>query len=394
MKKILCILVALLVLMTIFAGCSKTDPAVSEPAAPSTDAPAADASEEAKPADEAPKELEKFIVLVPHNIDCIDDMAIYLGVNLGYFADEGLELEVVQAHNPTDVQMVASGQGDVALPAPSIILSQVEAGVDFKVVCGYDAVNIFGFAVPSDSDIKTWDDVEEGMSILLADAAWESLCYPNLGALGFDPTKFEYIMGGDATFQMLSNKQADMALTWISEIYQMQGMGYDLRYLDGNDVYVSFANSWVSGPSTMEGKPEQLKGFCRAMQKSLYTLYLSPEAAADAVLAKFPAIEMGWDPTVGCGLGRVYQAFGVDVVFLDHFVDDVGVGYMDLKNWENLIDDYYKYGIITSNDFDPADFVTNEFVPEPMTEEEKADCQARLDAYEFTSAVYQKEGKN
>jgi len=394
MKKILCILVALLVLMTVFAGCSKTDPAVSEPAAPSTDAPAADAPEEAKPAEEAPKALEKFIVVVPHDIEGIEDMGIYLGVELGYFADEGLELEIVHAANPTDVQMISSGQGDVGVPSPAVILSQVEAGVDFHVVSMYDAVNIFGFGVRSDGDIKSWDDVKEGMSILLGDAAWELLCYPDLGALGLDPTKFEYVMGGDARFQMLANGQADMVLTWISEIYQMQGQGYEFDYLDGNDVYDSFANPWVAGPKTMAEKPEQLKGFLRAMQKSLYSLYLSPETASDVVLNVFPALEIPWDATVGCGLGRVYQAFGVEGAFADRYINELGVGYIDLERWENLINDYHKYGIITSNEFDPADFVTSEFLPDVMTEEEKADCQARLDAYEFTSAIYLKEGKS
>lgn len=332
-------------------------------------------------------------MVLPHAIEAVDEMCLYLGIALGYYEEEGLDLKVIAADNPTDVQMCASGQVDLCVPSPTVFMTQIEAGLDVVMVGNYQPVNIFGYAVPPESKIEKWEDITQDMSVLLGIPAWESICYPTLGAIGLDPTTMNYVIGGDARFTMEQEGQCDVLLTWISEYYQMEGMGYDFRFLCGEDVLPCIANGWVANRATLEEKGDDIAAFLRATGKSLYALYCSPEAAADAVLTEFPSLDITWEGAVGCAVGRVYHAFGMNADKLDYFTDEVGVEYIDEESIATTIEYCLKYGIITDDGIKPENIYTNDYIPAPFTQAEKDQIAKDVAGYQFTSQIYLNQAK-
>lgn len=69
-------------------------------------------------------------------------------------AEEGLKLEMIETFGTTDCKMVATGQADFAVPGPSLALQSIEQGLPIKVVCAYDAINIWGLCVPTVAPIR------------------------------------------------------------------------------------------------------------------------------------------------------------------------------------------------------------------------------------------------
>ena len=159
-------------------------------------------------------------------------------------AEEGLKLEMIETFGTTDCKMVATGQADFAVPGPSLALQSIEQGLPIKVVCAYDAINIWGLCVPTDSPYQTFEDMQDAVSkygrkltVALGDASWESLVTPTLVAAGIDPAEdLEFVVAGDQRYVQVAEGTLDILFTWPGEAYQLMGQGYDFKYIDGNEV--------------------------------------------------------------------------------------------------------------------------------------------------------------
>lgn len=336
-----------------------------------------------------PKELHKFTIVLPHTVESMDEMLVYLGLKLGYFEEEGLDLIVINADNPTDVQMTAIGQADLCVPSPSVLMTQIQAGLDVILVGNYQPINIFGYAVPNDSSIQSFDDFKQDMSILLGNPAWESIAHPSLNAIGLDPKKMDYVVGGDARWAMLMQKQADLLLTWVSEFYQMQGMGYnDTRFFCANDVLPCIANGWVAAKDTLEEKGPYIAAFMRACAKSIYAQYADPNAAADAVLTQFPGLDITWEGAMNFAKGRVYHQFGMNADLADYFTNEVGIMHFTTEDIQNTLDYMRKSEILVNDNLVASDLFTNDYVPGPYTQADTDKIKADCANYVYTSKIY------
>ena len=86
--------------------------------------------------------------------------AAYLANHLGYFQEEGLDVEVVPGKGSTYVvQQVAAGTVPIGMGVPGALLPAVARGQKLKFVYTYAVKNLFDLIVPDDSPIKTVDDL-------------------------------------------------------------------------------------------------------------------------------------------------------------------------------------------------------------------------------------------
>lgn len=382
MKKITASVLALLLGLAAFAGCTSSGDASSAPPADSpADNSTAAPESSSVPADEVTSEQITFVV--PRGMECMDDMALWSADYLGYFKEEGIEFNMEQAFGTSDIKMIATGQADFGYPSPNLILASIEEGLPVKAVSAADAINIFGMAVKADSNITTWEDLK-GKTIALGDAAWATIAAPTVTAAGLDPdTDIEYIVAGDSRYQMVNEGKIDALFTWISEYEQLKGQGFDFIYLDGNAVLPVLANPIITNNNLIETNPDLVKRFNRAFAKGVYFVHCNPEAAADVVLNKFPSIQITWEGALGCAEGRNKQAFGTDQATTDQILKD-GIGIMPSEKWDSVIDWAQKVGVIKEK-IDPAEVFSNEMVD---TSWDKAQVEADAATYQFTSQVY------
>jgi ABC-type nitrate/sulfonate/bicarbonate transport system substrate-binding protein len=327
-------------------------------------------------------ELETVIFVVPRSLECLDDMALWSADYLGYFKEEGIKFQMEQAFGTTDIRMIATGQADFGYPSPNLILSSIQEGLPVKAVCAADAINIFGMAVRADSGIRTWADLK-GKTIALGDAAWATIAAPTVSAAGLNPNDIQYIVAGDSRYQMVNEKKIDVLFTWISEYEQLKGQGFDFIYLDGNDILPVLSNPIITSDKLISQKSDLIKRFNRAFAKGLYFVLCNPEAGADIVLNKFPAIQITWEGALGVAQGRNLQAFGTNEATKKEILS-AGIGYMAPAKWDAVIQWAQKVGVINSNipgnqvfSNDYLDFTWN-----------RAAVEADAKAYQCTSRVY------
>src|SRR5699024_692992 len=146
-----------------------------------------------------------------------------------------LDVSIDESFGTTDVKMVSTKNAEFALPAPNFILMSIENELPIKAVFQNDWINIFGMAVLEDSDIETWEDMK-GKTVALGDASWEDIINPVVIAAGLDPKKdLEYVVAGENRFQAVQEGEIDILFTWVGEITELQGRGFDFEYIDGNE---------------------------------------------------------------------------------------------------------------------------------------------------------------
>ena len=256
--------------------------------------------------------LREVTYVLPRSREGLGDTEYWVAVDMGYFAEQGLSVTLLEAYGTTDSRMVAAGNSEIACPAAGYIMAAIEAGLPVKAFAQKDMINIFGYGVPTDSPIKTIADLK-GKKITVGDASWNLLSDPILKAAGLNPADVEYVVTGETRAQMVEQGQADAVFTWISEIYFWQGLGMDLRYIDGNEILPGTSNAFLTSLDIMKNEPELVRGYARATQKAMYFIYCNPEAALDMNLAAFPALvgTMTWEAGLKTMMGRLDMTFGI-----------------------------------------------------------------------------------
>ena len=84
-----------------------------------------------------------------------------LPIHLGYFKEEGLEVEVnPMAGAAAAMQLVVSGRADFAIGNPSGAMIAIQKGADVRFYYTSIRGDIFGVALPAESGMKTLQDLK------------------------------------------------------------------------------------------------------------------------------------------------------------------------------------------------------------------------------------------
>ena len=335
-------------------------------------------------------ELRTVKMCLARTAEVLEDTPFWVAENLGYMAEEGLKLEMIETFGTTDCKMVATGQADFAVPGPSLALQSIEQGLPIKIVCSYDAINIWGLCVPADSPYQTFEDMVDAQSkygkkltVALGDPSWESLVTPTLIAAGIDPAEdLEFVVAGDQRYVQVAEGQLDILFTWPGEAYQLIGQGYDFNYIDGNEVLKTCSGGIITSLDMIENEPEVVEGYVRALCKGMYFTKYNHEAAAAVACNQWPNIDVTWDAAVAVQEGRNYQMFGPEGGEEEQMLlENIGISYED--KWALNVETMMDAGIITK-DIPVEDIFTNEFVD---LEWDRTQVEADADAYDWQSAA-------
>lgn len=392
MKKTIALILAVLLAFGMFTGCSgggtTQESKAPESATPVSQEPSGGGNDSSDSGSSDSKELTEVIYVLPRTAEVLEDTPFWVAQNLGYMAEEGLTVKMEQAFGTTDLKMVATGNADFAAPGPSFTLAAIEEGLPIKVVSSYDAINIWGMCVLSDSPIQSWEDMQDAvakygkkLTVALGDASWEALVTPTLAAAGVDPAEdIEWVVAGENRYVQVAEGNLDMLFTWPGEAWQLIGQNYDFIYIDGNEVLQTNSNSIITNLDNIENRPEVVRGYVRALAKGIYFVKYNPEAAAAVSCNQWPNIDITWKAAVYVQEGRAYQMFGApgsedEAKILDN------IGYSWEDKWQANVDTALATGVISTS-IDVNDIFTNEFV---STDWDKKQVEADADAYDVES---------
>lgn len=365
-RKIVSIIAAVMIASTILSGCSSSSSGSGSSSASSAGA----------------NQLTKVTFVGPSALASFSYVAIYAADYLGYFKQEGIDLQIEQAIGTTDCKMVATGQAQFGYPSPGVSLASIDAGLPITSVGQVDPINIFGVAVQQGGSIKTWSDLK-GKTIVLGDASWKNIITPVIKAAGVDPNSVKFVVASDGRYQMLSQGKVDGMVTWISEFKQLQGQGFKFSMLNGEDVLKECANSIVTNTEYAKQNPAIVKGFVRAFAKACYFLKENPQAAADITLNKEPSIKISWDGAVSSVQGVIQSYFGTNDAQTKETMSN-GICFMEKDRWQKALDAQIEVGAV-KNKLDLSKVFTNAYVD---TKWDKSKVEQDAKDYKCTSAVY------
>lgn len=229
--------------------------------------------------------------------------AMQLGIDEGYFEDEGIELELVLGQSSAaQLPAVNTGSLDFILASPTTPLVANSKGLDLRIVSGYgenrpdivtDSVAVL---VGKGSPIKSAKDLEGKTVAINALGSIGEIGIKEAVALdGGDPEKVTFVqLGFDQVGAQLASGQIDAGMAGPPFMQQIQGSGGEVvsdfiqaSGLGGSELVM------VAGAKLVEDDEELVQSFVDALAKTLD----NAEANLDAVRAKLPEV-IGTDPEV------------------------------------------------------------------------------------------------
>jgi len=220
-----------------------------------------------------------------------------VAVGLGYFEDEGLDVEIVYTGGSnTTVQAVLSNQLDIGSATPEPVLQLAETGREFggvTMIYNYIRKPTGGLAVLDDSPIKSLADFK-GVTIGDSSLSSGNLLLANaiLSSVNLEEGRdFSHLAVGTgaAALQALTGGDVDALSLWDTEYAAMETQGgITLRVMSSPEAESLFSTTYFASPRYIEENPDAVEAFGRAMAKATYFTSLNPTAALQIMYEKFP----------------------------------------------------------------------------------------------------------
>lgn len=257
--------------------------------------------------------LKKIVIAEP--VHLIGYLPLYLAIQEGYFEEEGLEVEVITATGGAHVTSLVSGDawGNIAGPDSNQMANPGSSDPIQGVVNVVNRANVYLMG-SSDEKVDSTNEAElaaylEGKTI----AAGRYGGSPNLLTrwllleLGLDPdkdVKLEEPADASAVVSLVESGQAHIANGGEPQITEGINKGV------WNEPFYSFPSlgdypySVISvKKSTIENEPEVVESFVKAMLKGLKAVDENPDLAMEALKKEFPTTS---DDSLKASLDRAY----------------------------------------------------------------------------------------
>ena len=208
---------------------------------------------------------------------------VYVAVDKGYFAAEGIELEFDYSWETDGVRLVAAGELPFAIASGDQVLLAREQELPVVTFVNWwrrfpvavVALDESGFRTPADlAGHKVGIPETFGASYI----GWRALAAEN-GMTDQDVT-LETI--GYTQLANLTEGRVDAAVVYANnEPVQLEQMGYRFVQFSVADYATLVSNGIITNEKTLEENPELARAFARAFLKGLEDTLADPDAAFD-----------------------------------------------------------------------------------------------------------------
>jgi ABC-type nitrate/sulfonate/bicarbonate transport system substrate-binding protein len=300
------------------------------------------------------KQLEKVRVVLDWSPNT-NHTGLYVARDKGFFAEQGLEVEIVQPGDAGADQMVASGEVEFGVSYQEAVTLARTNGVPIVSIAAVIQHNTSGFASPADKNIRTPKDFEGkrygGWGSPVEEAVIDSIMQED----GGDVSKVEFINVGDTDF--FTAVKRDVDFFWI--FYGWTGIEAELRGEALNMVWLTdysekldyYTPVLATSEKLIRERPELVKAFVAGAAAGYGFAIDNPEEAAEALIAA--------EPDLNADLVRASQKW-LSAKYRD---DAPRWGEQKLEVWKNYAEWMADHGVL-EGEFDPEAAFTNDFLPE------------------------------
>ena len=278
---------------------------------------------------------------------------VYVALERGYFAEQGLEIELDYGMETDLLQRLATGNLRFAIGSgDQVVLARAN---DLPVVYAANWYRRFPVCVVvmADSGIETPEDL---IGRTVGIPALEGASYIGwlafLEAAGIPRDSVDLQVIGYTQVASLTENRVDAAVSYaLNEPVQLRQAGYDINvfYFDAYTQLVS--NGLITNEDTIDTDPELVQRVVTAFVQGIEATIADPEAAFAITRQYIP--EMDDDTAV---LQRAVLEECLD------FWQAERLGHNDPAAWQESVRLLQGLGLVTT-DLDPEALYTNDFVP-------------------------------
>jgi NitT/TauT family transport system substrate-binding protein len=282
----------------------------------------------------------------------------YLGLERGYYAQEGIDLTINEGRGSARSVQVVAAEGDTfgMADAGSLMLGAAK-GAPVKTVMSLLNTSGFGVISLKEKGIETAKDLEGKRLAVSAGDALTQLFPAVMAANDLDPAKIEQVfVDPPAKVVTVLEGRADALLGGIDDQYfliEQQGKEpAALRFADlgANTVGITI----ITHEKTIADNADLVHRFVKASVRSWEAAKEDPGAAVDAALKVKP--DLNRESTL--------KQLEVDLGLLESpATKGKGIGFAAPEDWEHTRELLIKYRDLET-DREAASFYTNEFLPQ------------------------------
>ncbi|KGE73415.1 ABC transporter substrate-binding protein [Spirochaeta lutea] len=299
--------------------------------------------------------LEK-ITLVLDWVPNTNHTGAYVAQAEGFFAQEGLDVEIVQPSEIGADAMVAAGRAEFGFSYQEGVTFARTAQNPVPVVSIAAVIqhNTSGFAGPASRNLEGPADFEGKRYGGWGSAVEEATIHALMEQAGADPSTVEFLNIGSADFFQSIQRDIDFAwIFWAWTGIEAQIRGVELDYVDlgkVNPVFDYYTPVIITSESLIEEEPGLISRFLAALTKGYEFAMTQADAAAAILVEAVPEIPLE--------LARESQAF-----LADQYQAEAPVwGHQRREVWSRYAGWLYGEGFLEQQlDVDQA--YTNEFLP-------------------------------
>jgi len=234
----------------------------------------------AKPTTTATPEPERrSVTLAMGFIPNVQFTPVYVAVERGYFAEEGLEIEFDYGWDTDLLKLVGTDELQFVVGSGDQVILARSQGLPVVYVMNW--YRRFPVAVASLKPMNGPQDLigkKVGTPVLYGASyiGWQAL----INAVGIDPADVNVVTVGYTQVENLVTEQVDAAVVYaMNEAVQLRQQGYDVSLIPVVDYIDFVSNGLITNEKTIAQEPELVRGMVRAMLRGLRDTIDDPDAA-------------------------------------------------------------------------------------------------------------------
>lgn len=279
---------------------------------------------------------------------------LYVAKDQGYFAEEGLNVDIVLPGSGGAEAMVASGEVPFGVSVQENVTQSRIQGVPLVSIAAIIQHNTSGFAAPEAKNIKSPKDFEGKAYGGWGSPVEEAVIKSIMDLQGADVSKVKFLNIGDADYFTAVKRDIDFAwifYAWTGIEAELRGEPLDMLYVkDFSEQLDYYTPVLVTNEKTIKDDPELVKAFMRAVSKGYNYAMDHPDEAAQILLKAVPELDKDLVVASQKWLSPKYKD------------DAPRWGEQKREVWQNYSDWMHERGLLEKPlDVDAA--FTNEFLP-------------------------------
>jgi ABC-type nitrate/sulfonate/bicarbonate transport system substrate-binding protein len=225
------------------------------------------------------------ITLALTNQRAIQYAEFYAADELGFFEEEGLDVEIViVSGSSATVQQIVGGNVDVGNPSGPAVAQGFAQGNCLKQLFTISYKNVFGLATPEATGIESLEGLDGGVIGVSEPGGGEiPLIRAIMASVGLQEGEDYQLLpigeGGPVTFQALENGDAQAYSSSIFDVASVEAAGMPLRQLMPEEFQYFQATSPVVTCDYYEENSEMLAGLGRAIAKGAHWVEANQDQA-------------------------------------------------------------------------------------------------------------------